>query len=253
MTTPGGLASLVVELVRPGVLCAFVGAGGKTTAMRTAAAILSRRGLRVRMTTTTRVGREELAVYPVSFVQDGEGMRKACEDEEPVRLIVARESEAPGKYAGVHPGLLAGLPRDGESVLLVEADGSRRKPLKVPTDREPVIPPNSAVVCAFMGASGFDEPIDEEHCYNHDAAFAILGSAAVCFDARSIAALAAHPAGCRKGVAPGMAFHVLLNQGDLAEKRATGIEALAILGAVHGIQGSLVSLQQGVVYETTAN
>ncbi len=246
----GDLASLAMSILAPGWICAFVGAGGKSTAMRIFGAIFSERGVRVRMTTTTRVGIEEFTGVPVSLVRDAEDMRKAFEDDEPVRLIVAGESAAQGKYFGVDPGLFAALP-DRQSIVLVEADGSRRRPLKVPTGREPVIPAGSAVVCALMGASGFDEPIDEEHCYNHGAAFAILGNEATTFDAGSIAALAAHPAGCRKGVLPGMGFHVLLNQGDLAAKRSTGIEALAILNAAHDIRGSLVSLQQGVVYETT--
>ena len=137
-----------------------------------------------------------------------------------------------------------------DSVLLVEGDGSRRKPLKVPTSREPVIPACTALVFALMGASGFGEPIDEEHCYNHQAVSGIVPPGTRSFDAASLAAIAAHPAGCRKGVVRGMGFHVVMNQGDLPAKRPIGAEALGILKA-QGIDGSLVSLQQEVVYETS--
>ena len=59
--------------------------------------------------------------------------------------------------------------------------------------------------------------------------------------------------GCRKGVLPRMGFHVLLNQGDLEDKRETGRKALQGLASAHGISGSLVSLQQEVLYETTVH
>ena len=50
-----------------------------------------------------------------------------------------------------------------------------------------------------------------------------------------------------------MGFHVLLNQGDLEDKRETGRKALQGLASAHGISGSLVSLQQEVLYETTVH
>ena len=50
---------------------------------------------------------------------------------------------------------------------------------------------------------------------------------------------------------PGMGFHVLLNQADLADKRAIGSDALQILLTTQGIRGSLLSLRQEAVYETT--
>ncbi|MGA2613302.1 MAG: selenium cofactor biosynthesis protein YqeC [Spirochaetia bacterium] len=245
------LQTLVKKLFLPGTISTFTGAGGKSTAMRAVAGILGRAGIRVRMTTTTRVGMEEFSGYPVSFASNAAEVLQACNGPELARLIVAGSLSSEGKYAGLDPVLLEGLSLDPECVLLVEGDGSRRKPLKVPTSREPVIPPGSSLVLTLMGASGFDEPVDEEHCYNHEAAFAILPDGAGRFDAASLAALAAHPAGCRKGVMPGMGYHVILNQGDIASKRATGSEALRILGETYGIQGSLVSLQQEVLYETT--
>jgi probable selenium-dependent hydroxylase accessory protein YqeC len=251
MGTASGLAALVGRLFLPGGIYTFVGAGGKSTAMRAVAAVLGARGIRVRMTTTTRVGMEEFAGYQVSIARSVEDVMKACADDEPVRLIVADPLPEEGKYSGLAPGLLPGSLLDARSVLLVEGDGSRRRPLKVPTSREPVIPTATSMVFAVMGASGFDEPIDEEHCYNHEAALALLGDGAVQFDAASIAALAAHPAGCRKGVLRGMGFHLFVNQGDLAERRPTALEALRILETTHGIRGSLVSLRQEVVYETT--
>ena len=245
------LATLVAEIFRPGVIHAFVGAGGKSTAMRVVAGILSARGARVRMTTTTRVGMTEFGGFPVAIARNAEEIRGAFAGDELVRLVVAASVPDQDKYLGLDPGLLSASSLGRDVVLLVEGDGSRRRPLKVPTSREPVIPAEAGAVLALLGASGFDEPIDEKHCYNHEAALDVLGKKSGTFDAVSIAALAAHPAGSRKGVLPGMEFHLLVNQGDLERKRQTGIEALRILRETHGIRGSLVSLQRGVVYETT--
>lgn len=245
------LPELVRRLFPPGAVCTFIGAGGKSTAMRAAARILSARGIRVRMTTTTRVGVSEFMGYPVSLAGTAAEVLRACDDPEPVRLIVAEELPAQGKYAGLDPSLVEGLTIRADSILLVEGDGSRRRPLKVPTHREPVIPASTSMVLALMGASGFNEPIDEEHCYNHEAAFGILAPGARRFDAACVAALASSPTGSRKGVMPGMGYHVLLNQADLADKRAIGSDALRILLTTQGIRGSLLSLRQEAVYETT--
>ena len=244
------LEGLVQKLFLPGAVYTFVGAGGKSTAMRQVAKILARGGLRPRMTTTTRIGIEEFSNFPVVLAASAGELTAACGGREPVRLIVSATLARQGKYLGIDSALLEEIEISDDSVLLVEGDGSRRKPLKVPMDREPVIPARSALVFALMGAAGFGEPIDEEHCYNHQAASGIVPSGSRSFDAPSLAAIAAHPAGCRKGVLPGMGFHVLMNQGDLADKRRIGDAALGIL-AKQGIDTSLVSLQQEVVYETS--
>jgi probable selenium-dependent hydroxylase accessory protein YqeC len=245
------LHELVKKLFVPGCIYTFVGAGGKSTAIRIVGRILSGIGIRVRVTTTTRVAIEEFKGYPISVAGTAKELLQACSSPETVRLIVSGVISSKGKYAGLDPSLLEGLSLGAECVLLVEGDGSRRRPLKVPTSREPVIPVGSSLVFAVMGASGFDEPIDDEHCYNYQAAFDILANGSRRFDAASLATLAAHPAGCRKGVMPGMRYHVLLNQADLAFKRAIGSEVLGILTATQGIAGSLLSLQEEVVYETT--
>lgn len=251
MTAAADLSALVRRMFQPGALYTFVGGGGKSAAMRVVAAILAAHGVRVRMTTTTRVGIAEFDGFPVATVRGTEDIAASCRDDEPARLLVSGVLPDRGKYAGLDPGLLSGLSVGGDLVLLVEGDGSRRRPVKVPTIREPVIPASSASVIAVLGASGFDEPIGESVCYNHKAALRLLGKASGRFDAASIAALAAHPAGCRQGVLPGMGFHVLVNQCDIAEKRPTASAALRILTETYGIRGSLVSLLQEVIYETT--
>jgi len=240
---------------RPGAVYAFVGAGGKSTGMRAAAAWCARAGLRARMTTTTRVGVEEFRGVAVRLVSDAAGMAQAMQENERIVLIAGSILEEERKYRGVDPSLIGSREIPPDVVVLVESDGSRRRPLKVPTDREPVIPATASTVFALMGASGFNEPIGEEICYNHEAALAILSDTpSRCnprrFDAEAIAAVASHPQGSRKGVRAGMRFHVIFNQGDIAEKRPIGVQALALLSA-RGIDASILSWRKETLYETT--
>jgi hypothetical protein len=102
-----------------------------------------------------------------------------------------------------------------------------------------------------MGASAFGEPIDEAHCYNNAKVLAVVGGTASSFNPPEIAALAANSEGCSKGVLPGMAFRLLLNQGDLERKRELASAALRLAREKHGIRGALVSFQKGELYDTT--
>jgi probable selenium-dependent hydroxylase accessory protein YqeC len=192
---------------------------------------------------------EEFSGYPISIATSSEEVQEAFGGPERVRLVAAAALADQGKLTGLHSTLIDELDVDSDMVILVEGDGSRHKPLKAPTSREPVIPSCSRTVLALMGASGFGEHIDEEHCYNHQAALAILPKGTPRFDAAALAAMAGHPACGHKGVKPGMRFHIFMNQGDLTEKRSIGSHALEILAAEQGIEGSLVSLEQEAVYE----
>jgi probable selenium-dependent hydroxylase accessory protein YqeC len=243
--------SLVERLFPPGRISTLTGAGGKSTAMRVIARTLARKGIRTCMTTTTRVGKEEFAGFPVVFAHSADRAAEALCNARPVRLVVSAEIPGQGKYKGLEPSVFDSVPVGADMVVLVEGDGSRRAPLKVPREGEPVVPAASAAVFALLGAAGFGERVEEAHCYNHEAARGILPPGTAVFTAAALAALANHPAGCRKGVLPGMELHVLLNQGDLESKRPIGVEVFRILAEVPGIRVSLLSLQGEVVYETT--
>jgi probable selenium-dependent hydroxylase accessory protein YqeC len=154
------------------------------------------------------------------------------------------------KHTGLDPARIERLAIPADMVLLVEGDGSRGMPMKAPTGREPVIPSNTSEVFALMGASAFDERIDAERCYNPEGVLALLGQAHAVFDAQALVSLAADERGCRKGVLQGMAFHLVVNQGDLGEKQATARTLLVDLVRAHGIAGTLLSWWKERVYET---
>jgi probable selenium-dependent hydroxylase accessory protein YqeC len=220
--------------------------------MRKIADFLSRRGIRARMTTTTRIGVEEFSAYPVATARDDEDLLRCILADEPLMVISGGVSED-GKHAGVDPALIERLAIPADLVLLVEGDGSRKKPIKAPTAREPVIPANTSEVFALMGAGAFDERVDAERCYNPEGVIALLGQAHAVLDAPALVSLAADARGCRKGVLPGMGFHLIVNQGDLERKQATARALLRDLSRGHGIAGTLLSWWNERVYETSGD
>jgi len=249
--TGDSYADFIVRHFRPGRVYTLVGAGGKSTGMRKVAGFLSRLGFRTRLTTTTRIGVEEFSGYPVATVRDEEGLRR-CISSEGACMVVSQGVEG-GKHAGLDPSWIERCVIPADLVLLVEGDGSRRKPIKAPTPREPVIPANTNEVFALMGASAFDEPVDSARCYNPEGVVALLGQSHVVFDTPALVMLAADAGGCRKGVMPGMGFHLIVNQGDLEEKRESARAMLRTLSRSHGIAGTLLSWTEEKVYESTGD
>lgn len=60
-------------------------------------------------------------------------------------------------------------------LILVEADGSRRRPLKAYAVHEPVLPPCSDVLMVVMGLKGFNAPITEETIHRLEAFLKLTG------------------------------------------------------------------------------
>lgn len=235
----------------PGCIYTLVGAGGKSTGMRKIADFLAGRGIRARLTTTTNIGIEEFAAYPVTIVRDATELALSLGGVAPLMVIVGGVLREKGRYTGIAASLIESVTMPADVVLLVEGDGSRRKPMKAPTSGEPVIPASTDAVFALMGASAFDEPIDVERCYNPEGVLALLGRTEGVFDTRSLVSLAVDPRGCRKGVLLGTGYHLIVNQGDLDVKRATASALLRQLEDVHGIAGTLLSWREEKVYAAT--
>ena len=94
----GGLAAFTARHFQPGRLYTFVGAGGKSSGMRAIAACLRRAGLRVRMSTTTRVGIDEFAAYPAAVARTAAALAACMAGSEPL-LLIAGEIDEPDAAA----------------------------------------------------------------------------------------------------------------------------------------------------------
>jgi probable selenium-dependent hydroxylase accessory protein YqeC len=146
-------------------MVAFVGAGGKTSAILRVASELASLGRTVIVTTTTLVG-ERLASCAANEVAD-------ASDEMTARRIAGRVTangtvflhtgrRSDGKFIGAPPELLDLLARlAAADCILIEADGARGLPIKMPARHEPVIPQSSGLVVPMIGMDALGRPIAE--------------------------------------------------------------------------------------------
>jgi probable selenium-dependent hydroxylase accessory protein YqeC len=118
----------------------FVGAGGKTTLIEYLAAEAIRQRKRVAITTTTKVWAKEPYVLWADL-----GKRQVRPNF--VRVGNAIED---GKLTALQAGQVTELGA-AYDLVLIEADGSKGKPLKYPAEYEPVIPSFSDRVVVVAG------------------------------------------------------------------------------------------------------
>ena len=138
--------------IQPGVT-ALIGSGGKTSAMLRLARELGR-DARVIVCTSTRI----LPPEGLPLLREPDAAR-AADILAHERILCAGTPAEKGKLAA--PGLpfsqLAAL----AEYVLVEADGSKRLPVKAHAAYEPVIPPEANQTVCVFGLSGVGLPICE--------------------------------------------------------------------------------------------
>jgi molybdenum cofactor cytidylyltransferase len=102
--------------------------------------------------------------------------------------------------------------------LLIEADGSRQKPLKAPEEHEPAIPEFIEMVVVVAGLSGLGKPLTEE-CVQRPDIFARLSGLGTgdIITPEAVIRVLTHPAGGLKNIPPQARRVALLNQADSAE------------------------------------
>lgn len=138
-------------------LIAVVGGGGKTSLMFALAAALPGR---VVVTTTTRIFAAQMRLAPaVVYAAD----LSRLGDELAAHRVCLVVGEVDGdKARGVEPDLPGRLlARDDVDAVLVEADGSRMRPVKAPAGHEPVIPPETTLLVPVAGMDALQRPLDE--------------------------------------------------------------------------------------------
>jgi probable selenium-dependent hydroxylase accessory protein YqeC len=198
----------------------FVGGGGKTSLMFHLARQFARSGKRVLTTTTTKIF--------VPTCDQSSTVLVHAEPEEVLRQVESCHLEARHVTAAAvlldDGGKLKGF--DSEAIrrfensglfdwILVEADGSARRPLKAPAEHEPVIPACTDVLFAVAGLEVLDSPLSEDLVFRSALAAELMALAeGEIITAAALAALFTHSRGAFKGAPPRARRFIFLNKAD---------------------------------------
>lgn len=207
--------------VAPGDIVAFVGGGGKTTAMFQLAGEIVAAGGRVVVSTTTRIFAAQVALAPAHVMvgEHGLGERERAAvaealDQHGQVLVTGAVDAAEGKALGVVPDIVAALHTlPARPTVLIEADGSRMRPFKAPAGHEPVIPDGTTLVVPVVGADVFGAPLGPERVHRPELVAALASAAmGTTVGPDLVARVLTHPEGGLKGVPPGARVIPLINK-----------------------------------------
>jgi molybdenum cofactor cytidylyltransferase len=202
---------------------ALVGAGGKTTALFQLARELSLREGAVIVTTTTHLHIDQIKLADSHRVAaKPEDLEDFAKDLHGVMLVTGpKEGD---RTTGVDSEVISRLRAIQDlhhMPLLIEADGSRRKPLKAPAAYEPVISEFVNVVLVVAGLAGLGKPLTNVFVHRPDIFAALSGqNLGEIITPGSIVRVLIHPSGGMKNIPMGARRVALLNQADTPELQA---------------------------------
>ncbi len=215
---------------------AFVGAGGKTTAIFQLARQLA---APVIVTATTHLGAWQIPLADQHIIVHSPADLRALEPRG-VTLVTGQISEDQ-RTEGVAEEVLLWL-RDMSVArhipLLIEADGARQKPLKAPAEHEPAIPAFADLVVVVAGLSALGKPLAEEVVHRAEVFSRISGlPSGEGIGTEALARVLVSPEGGCKNIPEPARRVVLLNQAD-----TPGLQAQA-----RGMVSELLAGFDGVV------
>ena len=147
------------------MIISLVGGGGKTTTMFYIGRYFAKKGKKVVITTTTHIVKPD--VY--TLIDSAKELEKIDFKEEPVVI---------GKDAGEKLSSLDIIEvrelNKYADIVLVEADGAKRLPIKIPREGEPVIPENTDICIVCMGIDAVGKKISEK-CFRYERAAKLFG------------------------------------------------------------------------------
>lgn len=232
----------------------IVGAGGKTSTMYDLAEELAAKGARVLITTSTHIAKpEQYEVAVVAEFADLDAWMRSRDSVSPdwrmaeaglhtggVRNTGGRILVAGKQAEGLNSAWKLAMPEDlGEEavmkklltqfdVIFIEADGSRRLPLKVPSEKEPVLVPQTGLIIACAGLTAGGKTFDST-CFRFDSHGGWLKRTAEDpITAADMALVLMDERGSRKGVG-GRYYRVVLNQADTETEQKLAEEIARML------------------------
>jgi molybdenum cofactor cytidylyltransferase len=206
---------------------AFVGAGGKTTAMfqlaREIQSQIVNRQSSIIITATTHLGISQVSQADQHIIAETITDLKELPDTGVTLVTGPLEGE---RTQPVNKQVLFWLHEFSKRrgfPLLIEADGSRQRPLKAPAAYEPPIPDFVDTVIVVTGLSGLGKPLTEEFVFQaqrfREISNATNGQVVT---PEMLIRVLSHPAGGLKNIPPTARRVCLLNQAETPELQSIG-------------------------------
>lgn len=199
---------------RDNAFISISGSGGKTTLMECFASYLRNAGKKVLITTTTKIRSPYIHDYHADMI--------FCDDSVlsyvpagPCVVAYAIENRETGKWSCPPLDNLDVL-RKMYDVVLCEADGARGLPLKIHTQRDPVVPSFCTYTVSVMGLRGIGKRVSDV-CFGDDSTATV--------DDAYLDSYINCPEGLLKGSIPGSRAIVFNGAEDIPE----GSDVLAML------------------------
>ena len=201
-------------------LSPFVGAGGKTTALFQLARELD---APVIVTATTHLGIWQIPLADKHIIANTPAAVEVIAHRlDGVTLVTGEIKD--DRTEPLDKKVLAWLREFCEHhslSLLIEADGSRQKPLKAPAEHEPAIPEFAELVVQVVGLSGLGKPLGEEFVHRPEIFARLSGlQSGETITPEALTRVLTHPEGGLKNIPPAARRVILLNQADTPELQA---------------------------------
>lgn len=214
--------------LRPGLTVAFVGAGGKTSAIRRLILEISNGELApasgepptaTLITTTTRLGRGQESLAHYHLVDPSQDQIAGLPDLlKEHRSVLVTGPAREDKWLAPADRIQDELHRHARSsgaVFLIEADGAQGRSLKAPAEHEPVIPKFADLVVPMAGLDVLTQAIQSEFVHRPELVAALLDAPqGTQIGADELVGVLAAENGGLKRIPDGAEVRVLLNKAD---------------------------------------
>ena len=232
---------------------AFVGAGGKTTALFALARELVPRHKSVILTATTHLGAWQVAQAGRHIIAKTTADLNELPDTGVTLVTGPLEG---GRTQPVSQQVLFWLHENTKSraiPLLIEADGARQKPLKAPAAHEPPIPDFVDTVIVVAGLSGLGKPLTDEFVFRAGRFRELCHPSRPIVEPDMLVRVLCHPEGGLKNMPPSATRIALLNQAETPELLSVGGKmANDLLGHFDSILVGSLQQNEFQAFERTA-
>lgn len=212
-------------------LVAFVGAGGKKTAMGRLVAE-GRGSHRIGYTTTTHMPPpEDLTLLLADGDSISDRIASTVTESEPVAVAIERvenPARVDEKVRGFTPETIDAVAASGHlDWTLVKADGARKREFKAPGADEPAVPAASTLLIPVASVKAVGEPLDEATVHRPERVGELTGAAlGSTITPAIVGRVLAHEVGGLKNRPSGTRVVPIVNKADDADERAIARDIL---------------------------